>query len=95
MVNHRAFYIWELLSMKKILEHQLTLNHSIVTFIQDLNWSSKATKRICSNDKMFLEKSKKYLAYLPASSHSSNETIRSFGKIDKQPRSAFKQKRIS
>ena len=54
---------------------------------------AKRYKRICSNDRDFLEQSKKYSANLAERNHQPKEIIRAFKKISNQSRSKLQQKR--
>ena len=54
---------------------------------------AKRYKRICSNDRDFLEQSKKYSAHLAERNHQPKEIVRAFKKINNQPRSKLQQKR--
>ena len=52
---------------------------------------AKRLKPTCSNDRDFLEQSKKYSAYLAAANHKSTEIFGAFEKINNQPRSTNQQ----
>ena len=54
---------------------------------------AKRYKRICSNNRDFLEQSKKYSANLAERNHQPKEIIRAFKKISNQSRSKLQQKR--